>query len=196
MERNNIPFVKRFSEYYTKLQPFHWSCSWCNGYRRRKWTRWHEFKSWPKLITFHIALIPLGKVWIQLLKWRNSEKEVAPSPTFIEKGDFGSSSTMVAIFNSHTHTHTHTYIYIYIYIYIILSSQQHGYPWSSIATLPYRSSLLAGPQGYIPYRHRAAVFRFELVALLLLGHVRGSIGEHHLCARPCFSSSVLHVWFV
>ena len=24
----------------------------------------------------------------------------------------------------------------------------------------------------------------------------GSIGEHHLWARPCFSSSVLHVWFV
>ena len=35
-------------------------------YRRRKWTRRHEFKSWTRLITFHIALIPLGKVWIQL----------------------------------------------------------------------------------------------------------------------------------
>ena len=21
-----------------------WGCPWCNGYRRRKWTRWHEFK--------------------------------------------------------------------------------------------------------------------------------------------------------
>ena len=38
---------------------------WCNGYRRRKWTRRHEFKSWTTLIAFHIALIPLGKVWIQ-----------------------------------------------------------------------------------------------------------------------------------
>ena len=37
---------------------------WCNGYRRRKWTRRHEFKSWTRLIAFHIALIPLGKVWI------------------------------------------------------------------------------------------------------------------------------------
>ena len=37
-----------------------------NGYRRRKWTRRHEFKSWTRLIAFHIALIPLGKVWIQL----------------------------------------------------------------------------------------------------------------------------------
>ena len=32
----------------------------------RKWTRRHEFKSWTWLIAFHIALIPLGKVWIQL----------------------------------------------------------------------------------------------------------------------------------
>ena len=41
-------------------------CPWCNGYRRRKWTRRHEFKSWTRLIAFHIVLIPLGKVRIQL----------------------------------------------------------------------------------------------------------------------------------
>ena len=29
-------------------------CLWCNGYRRRKWTRRHEFKSWTRLIAFHI----------------------------------------------------------------------------------------------------------------------------------------------
>ena len=39
-----------------------WKYPWCNGYRRRKWTRRHEFKSWTRLIAFHIALIPLGKV--------------------------------------------------------------------------------------------------------------------------------------
>ena len=33
---------------------------WCIGYRRRKWTRRHEFKSWTRLIAFHIALTPLG----------------------------------------------------------------------------------------------------------------------------------------
>ena len=27
-----------------------------------QWTRRHEFKSWTRLIAFHIALIPLGKV--------------------------------------------------------------------------------------------------------------------------------------
>ena len=51
-------------------------CPWCNGYRRRKWTRRHEFKSWPRLIAFHIALMPLGKVWIQLFSlqlWVNSK---------------------------------------------------------------------------------------------------------------------------
>ena len=37
-------------------------CPWCNGYRHREWTRRHEFKSWTRLIAFHIALIPLGKV--------------------------------------------------------------------------------------------------------------------------------------
>ena len=53
-------------------------CPWCNCYRRRKWTRRHEFKSWTKLIAFHIALIPLGKVWIQLFSlqlWVNSRTD-------------------------------------------------------------------------------------------------------------------------
>ena len=41
-------------------------------------------------------------------------------------------------------------------------------------------SLLAGLQSYIPYPHIAAVCMFELVVLLLLGHMWGSIGVHHL----------------
>ena len=50
-------------------------CPWCNGYRHRKWTRRHEFKSWMRLIAFHIALIHLGKVSIHLFSlqlWVNS----------------------------------------------------------------------------------------------------------------------------
>ena len=78
-------------------------------------------------------------------------------------------------------------------IIIIMSCRQHGYSWLSVTTPPFHSSLLARPQGYIPYPHRAAVCRFELFSL---SHMRGSIGVHHLWARPCFSSSVLHVWFV
>ena len=55
-----------------------WRCLWCNGYRRRIWTRRHEFKSWTWLIAFHIALIPLGKVWIQIFSlqlWVNSRAD-------------------------------------------------------------------------------------------------------------------------
>ena len=55
-----------------------WRCLWCNGYRHSKWTRWHEFNSWIRLIAFHIALIPLGKVWIQLFSlqlWVNSRTD-------------------------------------------------------------------------------------------------------------------------
>ena len=37
---------------------------------------------------------------------------------------------------------------------------------------------------------------YELVALPLLGHVKGSTRIHYLWARPYFSSSVPHVWFV
>ena len=43
-----------------------------------KWTRRYEFKSWTILIAFHIALIPLGKVWIQLFSlqlWVNSRTD-------------------------------------------------------------------------------------------------------------------------
>ena len=80
--------------------------------------------------------------------------------------------------------------YIYIYIIIIMSCRQHGYPWPSLVTPPNHSSLLAGLQGYIPYPHIAAVCTFELVVLLLLGYMRGSIGVHHWWVRPCFSSSI------
>ena len=55
-----------------------WRCPWCNGYRCRKWTWRHEFKSWTRLIAFYIALIPLGNVWIQLFSlqlWVNSRTD-------------------------------------------------------------------------------------------------------------------------
>ena len=53
-------------------------CPWCNSYHRRKWTQRHAFKSWTRLIAFPIALIPLGKVWIQLFSlqlWVNSRAD-------------------------------------------------------------------------------------------------------------------------
>ena len=60
-------------------------CPWCNGYRHRKWTWRQEFKSWMRLIAFHIALIPLGKVWIQLFSlqlWVNSREKVEKTGFF------------------------------------------------------------------------------------------------------------------
>ena len=87
------------------------------------------------------------------------------------------------------------FLYTYIII-IIMSCRQHGYPWPSLATSPYHSSPPAGLQGYILCPHIVAVCKFELVVLLLHGHMWGSIGVHHLWACPCFSSSVPRVWFV
>ena len=97
--------------------------------------------------------------------------------------------------DTHTHTRTHTYIYVYRYIYththIYIYTHTHTYicihhhrhvvslariSWPSLATSPYRSSPRANLQGYIPYPHIAAVCMFELVVLLLLGHMWGSIG--------------------
>ena len=66
---------------------------------------------------------------------------------------------------------------------------QHVYSWPSLATPSNRPSLSADPRGYIPYRHRAVAWRFELDVLLLLVHVKGSTGVHHLLARPYFSNS-------
>ena len=73
-------------------------------------------------------------------------------------------------------------------IIIIMSHNQHGYPWTSLATPPYRTLLPVGLQVYIPYWHGAAVCRFELVTLPLFIHVKGSTGVCHLWVRLYFSS--------
>ena len=49
-----------------------WKCPWCNGCHRKKWIRRYEFKSWTRLIAFHIALIPLGIQLFSLQLWVNS----------------------------------------------------------------------------------------------------------------------------
>ena len=69
---------------------------------------------------------------------------------------------------------------------IITSRHQHGYPWPPLTSSLHCILLLAGPQGYIPYWHRAAVCRFLLFVLPLLVHVKGSTGVHYL-----MSSSLL-----
>ena len=83
-----------------------------------------------------------------------------------------------------------------IIIIIIMSRRLRGYPWPSLAISPYHSSPPAGLQDYNPCPHIAAVCKFVLVVPLLHIHEWGSTGVHRLWARPCFSSSVLRVWFV
>ena len=84
LELNNLPRFIHYSinkpknTYPPYIKQLVRRCPWCNGYRRRKCTRRHEFKSWTKLIAFHIALIPLGKVWIQVFSlqiWVNSRTD-------------------------------------------------------------------------------------------------------------------------
>ena len=86
--------------------------------------------------------------------------------------------------------------HLFISSFIIMSCRQHGHPWPSLATSPYLSSPPAGLQDYILCPHIVAVCKFVLVVLLLHMHMWGSIGVHRLWVRPCFSSSVPHVWFV
>ena len=88
------------------------------------------------------------------------------------------------------------FLLLLIIIIIIMSRRLRGYPWPSLAISPYHSLPPAGLQGYIPCPHIAAVCKFVLVFPLLHIHVWGSTGVHRLWARPCFSSSVLRVWFV
>ena len=89
--------------------------------------------------------------------------------------------------NGFKHFNLRLIILIIIIIITIMSCRYHGYPWPSLATSPYRSSLLAGLQGYIPYPHIAAECMFELVVLLLPGHMWGV----HRSTSPMSSSLLL-----
>ena len=43
---------------HARVHTFTYTCYlWWNGYRRRICSRWHEFKSWTRLISFHRALM-------------------------------------------------------------------------------------------------------------------------------------------
>ena len=82
-----------------------------------------------------------------------------------------------------------------------MSCHYHGYPWLSLATSPYRSSPLAGLQGYIPYPHIAAECMFELVVLLLPGHMWGfhrstSLMSSSLLLQQCPACMARLTWIV
>ena len=86
-------------------------------------------------------------------------------------------------------------------IIIIMSCRKHGYPWPSLATSPNHSPPLVGLQGYIPYPHIAAVCMFDLVVLLLLGHMWGvhrstSLMRSSLLLQQCSARLVRLAWIV
>ena len=86
-------------------------------------------------------------------------------------------------------------IYIYIYIYIYnhhAGSTDIPDPLSPLFLIIHRLRQVFWTTTCIL---TVAECMFVLVVLLLHGHVWGSIRVHHLWVRPCFSSSVLHVWF-
>ena len=53
--------ITKFKIVYLISQNLIWKCSWCNGYRRRKWTRRHKFQSWTRQIAFSHSTNTLGK---------------------------------------------------------------------------------------------------------------------------------------
>ena len=79
---------------------------------------------------------------------------------------------------------------IYIYIYIYHYHHHHVVPRARISLTLSRHFFLS----FIDSRRSSglhpvsspAVCIFKLIVLLLLGYMRGSIGVHHLWARPCF----------
>ena len=114
----------------------HWrTCPWFNGYCRKKWTKPPGFKSWTKLIAFHITLIPLEKVWIQLfaLQWwvtsrtdwvhqpclGNLFRRRKPVKLHLNFGLVSHPAHAVGLVNTYrpTHTNRHTHIRMSIMVY-------------------------------------------------------------------------------
>ena len=135
------------------------------------------------------------KFWV-LMSMRNSIKYTNGTNPHYLLDNVLDYNIIVNKFELQLHNYVHIWINIIEKGIIIMLCRKHAYPWPSVATSPYRSSPLVGLQGHIPYPHIAAESMFKLVVLLLPGHMWGSIGVHHLWARPCFSSSDLHVWFI
>ena len=51
-------------------QTISWQLLQCNGYHHWKRMQWTKFKSWTRPFAFHMALILLRKVWIQLFSFQ------------------------------------------------------------------------------------------------------------------------------
>ena len=122
-------------------------------------------------------------------KVEQSREGVAPSPTHWCSSYRKGSPRVTLDFYLHLYS-------VLIIIIIIMSHYQHGYPWPSLVTPPYRSSLLTGLQGYIPYPHRAAVCMFELTVLPLFGHICTSLMSSSRLLQQCPACLVRLTWIV
>ena len=91
-----------------------------------------------------------------------------------------------------------TSVEVYIYIYI----SHHVVPLARISltfSRHFSLSFIASGRssGLHPVSsHSCCMYVLAGRPAFARPYVRGSIGVHHLWARLCFSSSVLHVWFV
>ena len=85
--------------------------------------------------------------------------------------------------------------FAYVKIIIIMSYRQHGYP--TLTTFPYRSSPLAGLQGYIPYPHIAVLAgRPALVRPYVGDHRSTSLMSSSLLLHQCPACLVRLTWIV
>ena len=55
VDNYNHDMVRRVFDAYQLWLTIRVRHSWCNGYRRWKWTQWLDFKSWIRLLAFHIV---------------------------------------------------------------------------------------------------------------------------------------------
>ena len=97
---------------------------WCNGYHCGKWTQRSKFKTWTRLFAFHIALIHLGKVLIQLFSfqlWVNEGGRLGSLILLWQplKVVLDYSRQVYLHIHIHTSMHKSNNIYVYICIYDI-----------------------------------------------------------------------------
>ena len=112
--------------------------------------------------------------------WKNSEKKNNVQRSFF--------SLMCRMTLTLTHTHTyHHYHHVVPLARISLTLSRH-FSLSFIASCRF--------SGLHPISSHSCWMYVRAGRPAFARLYAGSIGVHHLWARPCFSSSVLHVWFV
>ena len=107
-------------------------CLWCDAYHCKKWLQQLEFKSWPRLFTFHIVLIPEEQYESKYSSssYRYTVKQTGLFHLCMEIA-FGKGKTefkpvklslkKIDLVSHLAHAEVLALSHIYIYIYIIMS---------------------------------------------------------------------------